>query len=152
MLDTAVDTSIASKEQSAAELLRISVLKADLARLFTDFKSARSGFLTYFLRNNKLTKEKVKIADDTIKFINDYQGTKDGLVEALRELRLKNGTLSTEHNKFHTNLFGDKKEDKEASEHSVVEGLQGKSLLAEAFNKAIQKAEEFNLNVIRKEI
>lgn len=153
MPTTATASSMDSAEKSAEELLRISVLKTDLVKLFEDYKSSRQGLkqvvVNILFRNRKLTQEKMPIVDETIAFINQYQGTKEGLVEGLRKRRLENADLSREHHKYHANFFGKKPGSTNGAEDNALEGTHGKSALADAFNAAIEKALLFELNDIR---
>lgn len=132
-------------EQEEKELLDISILKRDLLKLFTDYKSSRKGLIHFLFRDAGLTREKLTLVEMTMNFIQQYEGTKENLIEELKRRRIENSEISRQHGKYHFNLLG-KRELKYSGEYSderviydVKQGESGnQSGLANLFHDAIK--------------
>lgn len=149
---TATAETIATKEQAVKDLNSMRQLKTELVKLFTDYKKSKSGFLytlvSPILTDRKLTNEKLLLVDKTIKFINEFDGTKKEFIAGLRDFRTQNSTLSTAYEKYHTNLDEDTTDTKDTAAKKENKGFRGKSDLADAFHTAVGVAEKFGLDEI----
>lgn len=145
MMHKQTKKNINELENEEKELIENSIFKRDLLKLFEDYKSSRNGFITILFRNRNLTKEKISIVDDTIKFIKNFEGSKGDLIEELRKRRVDNAEASRQHGKYHFNLMGRREEtrtdyegDSYTRQHIEHGESSRKSGLAALFHDAIE--------------
>lgn len=98
-------TKSSQLEQQQRELIHVDILKRELLQLFNDYKSSRTGLITFLFRNRDLTREKIQIVDQTIEFIKNFDGFKGDLIEELKLKKIENSEKSRQHSKYHYNLL-----------------------------------------------
>ena len=85
--------------------------KDRLIEMLSAYKKSRSGLFcglsfSSIFRNHDLTREKIKIANEAINLVKNFEGSSTDLHDELCSLHTRNAEISRIYNKHHFNLDG----------------------------------------------